>query len=117
MTHFYSFALFAMLGVVLAQSAAFAGREDVSHMAAIRHDITEARKLTKFQGALSCPMGESNDGQGCSLTFKETATGRIFQLRNHQSAMRLFQDGRTQVAIEGTLADGETISVEKIQSL
>ena len=71
----------------------------------------------RIEGALSCNLGSDNNDQGCALKIEEAGTGKIFNLVEASNAMRLFQDGSRKVAIEGTLADAETIQVKNAQTL
>ena len=100
---------------------AFAINGDFSNMAVIRHDSQNTAPvlsdLIRIEGALSCNLGATNGGQGCDLKLTENKTGRIFNLIEARTAMRLYQDGNKNVIIEGRLAGAETIEVKEARTL
>lgn len=72
-----------------------------------------AAKAT-FKGTLSCQISGTNDGNPCSLRFKEQASGRIYELNNAGTARKLYNDGAKEVAIVGVVENGSTINIAKV---
>ncbi len=83
-----------------------------SRAGAIEHDRTpagvmalEARDAAKIdiRGSLKCPMPEANTGRSCTLQLVSRETGQTLRVVASNAAMRLFQDGQTQVVATGTV--------------
>ena len=96
---------------------AFASRGDAVNLSTIRHESSIRSKLVRIEGALSCEMAAINSGAGCSLRILDNKSGQTFNLIEANNAMRLYQDGNTKVAIEGTMSDSQTIQVRKAEIL
>ena len=81
--------------------------------------LRQARNGSNFkvQGLLTCNMGTENNGQGCALRIKDKETGKVFNLSNSTDAMRLYVAGTTNVAIEGKLADSDTVQIGTVSAL
>jgi hypothetical protein len=117
------FTFFALTAVLIQASSmslgalnAFASHDgsDVT-VASLRQERN--RSNIKIQGFLSCNMGGENNGQGCALKLKDNTTGKIFNLSNATDAMRLFVTGTKNVAVEGKLADSETLQIASVSAL
>lgn len=119
--HQFIIAQFMVAMTVIAglSAPAFAYRGEAINLSMIRHEAAKrpAGKLVRIEGALSCNLGTENNGQGCALRLEEAGTGKIFNLVEAANAMRLFQDGSRKVAVEGTMADAETIQVKEARTL
>jgi hypothetical protein len=112
--------LLSALIAVFASAPAYASRGDMTNFAALRQDReirSPAAKLVRIEGALSCTLEAENTGKGCELKLQENGSGRMYNLIEAKSAMRLFQDGKKNVLIEGRLAGAETIEVKSAQTL
>ena len=96
---------------------AMRGGEGVN-LSAIRHQGATRinTQVVRIEGALTCDFAE-NSGKGCALRIQQNGTGKIFNLVEAANAMRLFMDGSRNVAVEGTLADNETLQVKKAEML
>jgi hypothetical protein len=94
---------------------AFAVNHDVN-LTTIRQEANSSAKV-KIIGLLSCKLGVENTGQGCMLKLEEKGTGRIYRLSNAGEAMRLFQSGSKNVAIEGKFSDAETIEIGNVAKI
>jgi hypothetical protein len=124
MKKIHSLALVSTVAAALCGSAqAYSNsRGDMSNYGTIRHEIgarepAATENLVRINGILSCDLGSANTGQACELKLKENGSGRIYNLADSAAAMRLFQDGKKNVQIEGRLAGNETIEVKTAQTL
>ncbi len=102
------------LAVLMAQSAVLAGpalahRGDVTN-ASLRQEMRTS--LVTIEGALSC---NTENGASCSLRLQELSTGKSYKLRNASSAMKLYNSGTINVAIEGRFRDSDTIEIVSIR--
>lgn len=73
-----------------------------------------------LNGELVCQMAAENNGQGCTLKLREAKSGRLYELQNPSTAMRLYQDNRRNnaslaVRVQGTLAGENTITVSRLE--
>ena len=91
---------------------------------AIEHDRTpsgvmalEAREAAKtdIRGILKCPMPEANTGASCTLQIVNRENGQTLRIVASNAAMRLFQDGQTQVVATGTII-GNALRVLSIRA-
>ena len=115
----YTFTMIMMAvttGALLLAITAFASQGEGINFAAIRQQNAVAIKLVRMEGSLSCDLGAKNTGSGCELKF-QTKNGRVYNLTEASNAMRLFQEGSRQVAIEGQMKDSDTIQVKTAQNL
>lgn len=71
---------------------------------------------TKITGTLSCEMESENTGKPCQLKLLEANTGRSYEINGSNDAMRLFQDGKREVAIVGR-PSGDQLRVIEIEAL
>ena len=77
---------------------------------------TSDRKAESLLGTLGCDQGAENTGAACQLKLTERDSGRTFDIRGSNDAMRLFNDGKREVAVEGH-ASGDQLRVLKIRAL
>ncbi len=82
------------------------------NVAAARLDARDASKVD-VHGVLTCTLAEQNDGRPCSLQIYSQETGLTLKVVGSNAAMRLFQDGKTQVVATGIIA-GDAIRVINI---
>lgn len=77
----------------------------------------EAREQSRvdIRGTLSCPMPEQNTGRSCTLQIVSEETGQTLKIRDSNAAMRLFQDGKTQVIASGVIT-GDALRVIAIST-
>jgi hypothetical protein len=138
MTRYISVILSAF--AILASAPALAIRGEPINLSTIRHQnaTPPSSRTIRVEGSLKCSFSRepasgsdstgaapSNDGQGCALTITDAKTGHTFNLIEAQTAMRLYLDasGSKQtasapsVAIEGSLADPDTIQVNSAKSI
>lgn len=101
-------AVFVAQALLLA-CPAFAAKGDVMTTATVRQE--NRTSVIRIEGTLTCNMGTQNSGEGCALKIREAKSGKTYDLANGNVAMRLFNSGSRNVAIEGSLIDAETISV------
>lgn len=94
---------------------AFASRGDDFNIRSLQQQLRAS--TVSITGALTCKMGEINTGEACNLKITDSKTGKIFGLANAGDAMRMYNSGTKNVAIEGTVNDNGTISVAKISAL
>ena len=87
------------------------GREPA---ATLRLDARDAARI-ELRGSLKCPMPESNTGHSCTLTITEVETGKVLRIVASNTAMRLFQDGQTQVVATGTVI-GDALKIIEIRA-
>ena len=71
---------------------------------------------SKITGTLSCEMAAENTGQACQLKLLEAGTGKQYEINGSNDAMRLFQDGKREVAIVGR-PSGDQLRVISIEAL
>ena len=97
---------------------ALAFRDGDSTSFAAIHQDNEVPKIAWVQivGSLTCNMPQENDGSPCTLKLRDAKSGRIYNLIQASSAMRLYQDGTKNVRIHGRMADPETIVVIQASS-
>lgn len=77
-----------------------------------RLDAREATK-TDIRGFLTCSLPEQNDGRACTLQLISQDTGQSLKIVGSNTAMRLFQEGKTQVVATGIIS-GDAIRVMSI---
>src|SRR4051812_20554510 len=90
--------------LVIIQAIALGVIAFVSSAGAVDHDrgpsaYNDMRSSSKIdiRGTLKCPMPESNNGRSCTLQIVNSDTGEAIRVVASNAAMRLFQDGQTQV--------------------
>jgi|GEM_PF-3575647 len=77
-------------------------------------ETREAAK-TELRGILKCPMNEVNTGQSCTLQFTDRTTGQTLRIVASNTAMRLYQNGQTQVVATGTIS-GDSLRIFEIRA-
>jgi hypothetical protein len=88
--------------VLLMASPAFAAIGEVSRAQSQQENrITTA--ATRIEGIIAINNG--------NLTISDSKTGRKYRLTNADGVKKLFDEGNRNVAVEGTLADADTIQV------
>lgn len=131
MKHIINQAFFAISGLMLAAlsaAPALAMRDgETINLSALRHQAATrqpAAGIVRIEGALKCDYGTEkdgagavNNGQGCALKIHQAETGKTFNLVEARDAMKLYINGARNVAVEGTLADPETLQVRKAETL
>lgn len=77
----------------------------------------EAREQARvdIRGTLTCPMPEQNNGRSCTLQIVSKDTGQTLKIHDSNAAMRLFQDGATQVVATGIIT-GDALRVIAIST-
>jgi hypothetical protein len=73
---------------------------------AATRQLTQTNNRTTIAGELKCTLSESNNGQACPLQLKSAENGETYNVSNSHAAMRLFQDGKTQVVAMGEISGG-----------
>ena len=110
-------AIAVIAGIGAARAAHALTAEDASMLQDnLRREPSASRKI-RMEGLLSCSFGTQNSGEPCEVKLKELSSGRTFKLRGTATAQSLFHSGRKKVAVEGSLADAETIDISQIQAL
>jgi hypothetical protein len=106
----YKFVIFGLLvvGGALLALPAFAYRGGDMTRASLRQEL-RTTALVKLEGALTIDNGR--------LMISDIRSGRSFGLVGAGDAMKLYDSGTRNVAIEGTLADASTINVSKVSAL
>jgi hypothetical protein len=105
----------ASLALILAASPAFARLADGPNYRQL--DQMETRKaavLIEIEGPLSCYQSESNDGQACRLSLADTKTGKVFEIRQNDQAMRLYMKGSRSVTLQGRLNASNQVEASRI---
>ena len=103
------------LGLMLAGQA-FAIRSE-NTLASLRQERGIA-SIVHVEGSLSCVMPAENNGKPCQLKLIENNTGKTFELIGSSGgAMRLLNDGHTNVAVDGSPAGGNVIDIKKVEKL
>lgn len=74
------------------------------------------RANTKLKGTLACEQASENTGTACLLKLTEQDTGRVYEIRGSNEAMRLFHDGTRDVAIVGRTS-GDQLKILEIRAL
>lgn len=74
------------------------------------------RANSRLKGTLACEQASENIGTACLLKLTEQDTGRIYEIRGSNEAMRLFHDGTREVSIVGR-ASGDQLKVLEIRAL
>jgi hypothetical protein len=77
----------------------------------------EARNQARvdIRGSLKCPMPETNTGRACALQIVDHDTGNTLRIIASDTAMRMYQDGQTQVVASGTIR-GDSLKVITIRA-
>jgi hypothetical protein len=73
---------------------------------AATRQLAQVNTRATIRGELRCTLAEANNGQPCPLQLKNAANGEVLSLANSHAAMRLFQDGKTQVIAIGEITGG-----------
>lgn len=75
----------------------------------------EAREAAQvdIHGFLACYLPEQNDGRACTLQLISQDTGQNLKIIGSNVAMRLYQEGKTQVVATGIIS-GDAIRVVSI---
>jgi hypothetical protein len=73
---------------------------------AATRQLAQVNTRTTIQGELICTLAEANNGRACPLQLKNAANGDILNVADSHAAMRLFQDGKTQVVATGEINGG-----------
>jgi len=89
------------------------GGDRADRIGAMRQ-LSSINSRVTIRGQLKCTLAENNQGQACPLQLENTETGEILNLAKSNAAMRLFQDGKTQVVATGEIRGGRlhVISIE-----
>jgi hypothetical protein len=86
---------------------------------AVRRMLASSPTKIRIVGELSCvtESAETNPSH-CSLFVKEHETGKSYRLTGEsETAQKLFHSGNHNAAIEGTLTNETTVSVQTAQAL
>lgn len=96
----------------------FAAREpnDREPAAVNRMQARDIMQTTAVTGALVCELKPENTGEPCTLKITANNSGRIYEIKDSNTAMRLYQDGIRNVRAEGKTR-GPYLIVNKIQAL
>jgi len=107
------------LGLIFSSHAFAIGGGDPSRGLAMESESRPSVQAPsiKIEGKLFCKVPAFGGAQSCLLEIAEHKSGRTFRLIGDRSAMRLYQTGNLNVAVEGTLQDSETIAVNKTEVL
>lgn len=108
--------------LVIIQAIALSVIAFIDSAGAVDHDRTpsaylDMRNSSKMdiRGTLKCPMPEANTGSSCTLQIVNSETGEALRIVASNAAMRLFQDGKTQVVATGTLI-GDALRILEIRA-
>jgi hypothetical protein len=91
-----------------------AGAVDHDRSPSAYNDMRNDSKID-VRGTLKCPMPEANTGRSCTLELVNNDTGKDLRIVASNAAMRLFQDGQTQVVATGTLM-GDALRIIEIRA-
>lgn len=106
------------LGIIAAVSSGISPadaieRADREPAGVMRLDARDASKV-ELRGDLKCPMPESNTGRSCTLQITDRQTGQTLRVVGSNTAMRLLQNGQTQVVATGTVM-GDALRIIEIR--
>lgn len=110
--------LFFVIAAVSALPAFSAPKYGDATLQILRQEIQT--KNVSIAGQLICKMSESNDGSACNLKIRDLKTGKTYTIsetNEFQNVMRMYQNGVTQVQINGTYRDTQTIQVASVKAL
>jgi hypothetical protein len=74
---------------------------------AATRQLAQINTRTTIRGELKCTLAEANNGRACPLQLHSAEKGEIYNVSNSHAAMRLFQDGKTQVVATGEISGGQ----------
>ncbi len=106
-------AQFIGLGVITWANSTFARDRDRASFAYTRNESRDQTKVD-IRGRLKCPMPELNTGRACSLEIVSDDTGQSLRVAGSETAMRLFQSGKTQVIATGNIM-GDSLRIIQIR--
>jgi hypothetical protein len=109
------FVVLSAIQAVFFALPAFSDQPTENSTARIRQDL-RAQSI-QLIGRLSCKMTGTNAGQSCALRIQEEKSGKTYNLINANNAMKLYFNGITQVSIEGSFQDNETLTVASVKAL
>lgn len=104
--------LIILQGIGLA-AVAYAGTDRARSSAGLTRLESYYAEEVNVRGTLRCPLPEENNGRACTLSFVDRSTGASLRVIGSDSAMRLFQDGKTDVSARGTI-QGDALRVKEI---
>lgn len=112
-THLVILQVIGLGAIAFAASAgAREGRREPA--ATQRLDARDAARIA-LRGTLKCPMPEANTGHACTLQIVDHQTGQTLRIVASNGAMRLYQNGQTQVVATGTVS-GDALRVLEIRA-
>jgi len=84
--------------------------------AAVTKITSGSSPKSTIKGTLSCEMEAENTGRPCQLKLLEADSGKSYEINGSDDAMRLFQDGKREVAIVGRTSGGQlrVVSIEAL---
>ncbi|MBS1961572.1 MAG: hypothetical protein JST04_05120 [Bdellovibrionales bacterium] len=88
-------------------------RADREPAGVMRLDARDASRVD-VRGDLKCPMPETNNGRSCTLQITDRQTGQTLRVVGSNAAMRLLQNGQTQVVATGTIM-GDALRIIQIR--
>jgi hypothetical protein len=87
------------------------GREPIGAM----RQLAQTNTRTTITGQLKCTLAEANAGQACPLQIQNAETGEVLNITGSNEAMRMYQDGKTQVVATGEIR-GSSLRIHTIRS-
>lgn len=103
---FFSLAIFAWAG---------SDRTDRAQVGSMRQLASNSASRITIHGELKCTLSEANEGLACPLQIQNKANGEVLNITGTDQAMRLFQDGKTQVVATGEI-EGTRFRVSRIEA-
>jgi hypothetical protein len=102
------------LGAIAAWGSARDSERDRTPAGQASYEARTAAKID-IRGDLKCPMPASNTGRSCTLEIVDRETGQTLRVVASNAAMRLYQDGQTQVVATGTVV-GDALRIIAIRA-
>lgn len=112
----------SILGILVAAlttASAFAARDNgpsrEATLATVQQEM--AASGIRVEGTVNCRMPETNTGEACIMKITDTETGEVYTLRDANALMELYNTGKREFRIDGSLTDAATIAVKNASAL